>query len=461
MQNEEGETPLRTSTLVVFQKLSLGREAQSKMINLDVIKWTVDKLKVEGQILNSYSLEYAFALLMNLSLRTQGKRKFEELHSDALNVLNEFLEHENSEVRTYVNGTLYCILERPKIREEARSLNMDEVLRILSKKFEPRFKRQIDYILDQLEGDKEGEGEGEADIKDDNSSDALDGNSEEGEFADVESIDSEGDDYSNYEDEEDDFSKIPLQGEEAEMFPRGEKWLMQEFLLDDNEEANKQDMILYSKVEEYNEERRRRREIMEKKRMEESMTSSRDQDAHLDKPHMRPLTPSKVPSQKYKDKASVFEPDSSSRNMASDISRSRYEMQRTPPDRDVRVREALSPLSRNQHSVSSPAKSMKASAPMEASFERKEEEKEEKEEHGIYIDHNEDKQIIPKEENLQDQNQNKKENDEKLKDPEKQAEHQEAFTGKDKIRRTPPKESKLRYLREKKKKMQQKPHLYK
>ena len=153
MQEENGETSLRTSTLIVFQKLSLGREAQSQMIELDVIEWTINKLRIEGGILSSYSLEYAFALLMNLSLRTQGKKKFEELHSDTLKVLNEFLEHENSEVRTYVNGTLYCILERPKIREEAKALNMDQVLSYLSKKFEPRFKRQIDYILHQLEED--------------------------------------------------------------------------------------------------------------------------------------------------------------------------------------------------------------------------------------------------------------------------------------------------------------------
>jgi len=47
-----------------------------------------------------------------------------------------------------------------------------------------------------------------------------------------------------------------------------------------------------------------------------------------------------------------------------------------------------------------------------------------------------------------------------LKDPEKKAEFQEAFNAGEKIRRTPPREAKLRYLRDKKQKMKKMPHLY-
>lgn len=75
MKGEDGETQLRRSALVVFQKLSLGREAQSQMIKLDVIKWTVKMLQVESGTLPDYTLEYSTALLMNLSLRSQGKKK--------------------------------------------------------------------------------------------------------------------------------------------------------------------------------------------------------------------------------------------------------------------------------------------------------------------------------------------------------------------------------------------------
>lgn len=74
--------------------------------------------------MTDYSIEYATALLMNLSLRDAGKDKCEEPDIELLNVLNNLVEHENLQVRTYVNGTLYSIFTRPKIREEANALGM-------------------------------------------------------------------------------------------------------------------------------------------------------------------------------------------------------------------------------------------------------------------------------------------------------------------------------------------------
>jgi len=49
------------------------------MIDLDVIRWVVNLLKTEGNVLTDNYLEYATALLMNLTLRSQGKRKCEEI----------------------------------------------------------------------------------------------------------------------------------------------------------------------------------------------------------------------------------------------------------------------------------------------------------------------------------------------------------------------------------------------
>jgi hypothetical protein len=43
-------------------------------------------------------------------------------------VLSDLVEHDNLQVRTYVNGTLYSIFTRKKLREEAKSLGMREVL---------------------------------------------------------------------------------------------------------------------------------------------------------------------------------------------------------------------------------------------------------------------------------------------------------------------------------------------
>ena len=55
-------------------------------------------------------MEYLTALLLNLSLRTIGKDKFESVKHTALVILKDLMDHPNEDLRTYVNGTLYSIL---------------------------------------------------------------------------------------------------------------------------------------------------------------------------------------------------------------------------------------------------------------------------------------------------------------------------------------------------------------
>ena len=93
-----------------------------------MIKWISNVIKSEGENLSDYSIEYATALLMNLSLRAAGKDKCEDPSIELLRVLNDLVEHDNLQVRTYVNGTLYSIFTRKKLREEAKELGIPEVL---------------------------------------------------------------------------------------------------------------------------------------------------------------------------------------------------------------------------------------------------------------------------------------------------------------------------------------------
>jgi LisH domain-containing protein ARMC9 len=88
------------------------------MIQFDVIKWIVETIRDELDSLCDYTLEYATALLMNLSLRVEGKNKCEEI-PDILSILNELIESENLQVRTHVNGTLYSILTRKSLKQLA------------------------------------------------------------------------------------------------------------------------------------------------------------------------------------------------------------------------------------------------------------------------------------------------------------------------------------------------------
>jgi len=131
LKDEQGDTHLRQNALGALQKFSLRRKPQTIMIQLDLIKWISAVLRNEADQLTDYSIEYATALLMNLSLRDAGKDKCEEPDIELLNVLNDLVEHENLQVRTYVNGTLYSIFTRKKLREEAKELGMPEVLQYL------------------------------------------------------------------------------------------------------------------------------------------------------------------------------------------------------------------------------------------------------------------------------------------------------------------------------------------
>jgi hypothetical protein len=128
LHSENADTSLRQNALGTLQKFSLRKKPQTIMIQLDMIKWIANVLQNEGQSLSDYSIEYATALLMNLSLRAAGKDKCEDPEIDLLTVLNELVEHENLQVRTYVNGTLYSIFTRKKLREKAKPLGMVESL---------------------------------------------------------------------------------------------------------------------------------------------------------------------------------------------------------------------------------------------------------------------------------------------------------------------------------------------
>jgi LisH domain-containing protein ARMC9 len=65
------------------------------MIQLDMIKWIAGVLSSEIESLSDYSIEYATALLMNLSLRNIGKDKCEKPDIELLHVLSNLVEHEN------------------------------------------------------------------------------------------------------------------------------------------------------------------------------------------------------------------------------------------------------------------------------------------------------------------------------------------------------------------------------
>nr|XP_029490908.1 lisH domain-containing protein ARMC9 [Oncorhynchus nerka] len=149
------------------------RSQQSAMIEDGLIDWLVDELQ-DSDCLSDYTLEYAVALLMNLCLRTRGKRKCAENPKYVLKVLTDLLGHENHEIRPYVNGTLYSILCIPAVREEAKEMSMEEILHCYSKEENPELNRQIEFIIKQLNSGEETEEGPESDDEEEDDDDEED-----------------------------------------------------------------------------------------------------------------------------------------------------------------------------------------------------------------------------------------------------------------------------------------------
>ncbi|XP_012728038.2 lisH domain-containing protein ARMC9 isoform X1 [Fundulus heteroclitus] len=173
LRKEDKDSLTRENVLVALQKLSLRRSQQTAMIADNLVGWLVDELQ-DSDCLSDYTLEYSAALLMNLCLRTRGKRKCAENAKHVLKVLTDLLGHENHEIRPYVNGALYSILCIPSVRQEAREMSIEEILRCYNKEENPDLNRQIEFIIKQLNsGDEEGPESDDEEEEDDNDEDLM------------------------------------------------------------------------------------------------------------------------------------------------------------------------------------------------------------------------------------------------------------------------------------------------
>ncbi|XP_037401388.1 lisH domain-containing protein ARMC9 isoform X1 [Pygocentrus nattereri] len=170
LHTEEKDSVARENVLGALQKLSLRRVHQSTLIRQGLIGWLVDELQ-DSDSLSDYTLEYAVALLMNLCLRTPGKRRCTERAKHVLKVLTDLLGHENHEIRPYVNGALYSILSVPTIRLEAKEMSMEEILHCYTKEENPELNRQIEFIIKQLNSEEEPQDELESDDEEDEDGD--------------------------------------------------------------------------------------------------------------------------------------------------------------------------------------------------------------------------------------------------------------------------------------------------
>jgi hypothetical protein len=101
-------------------------------------------------ILTEYSIEYGAALLMNLCLRSRGKQDACQNAAQTLKVLNELIDHDNNQVKTYVNGCLYSLFSEPLMRREAQKSGMESQLQYLKQNSDDTLARQIEFVITKL-----------------------------------------------------------------------------------------------------------------------------------------------------------------------------------------------------------------------------------------------------------------------------------------------------------------------
>ena len=155
MISDNTDTPLRQNCLGALQKFSLRNEAQNKLIELNIIHYLTDIYMFQADTLSEYSIEYGLALLMNLSLRKEGKEKYEAIGEKIINILIKFLKYENIQILTCVNGILFSLIKKKKIKILAKEMGIVDCLNELKRLKNEQINKQIKYIQDELSKDSE------------------------------------------------------------------------------------------------------------------------------------------------------------------------------------------------------------------------------------------------------------------------------------------------------------------
>ena len=166
MIREKTDSDLRQKCLGTIQKFTLRAQPQNKLIELNVIHYIVNLFAYEADSLSDYTIEYGLALIMNLSLRKAGREKFEAIADKTIQILQKFMDKDNIQVLTCINGTLYSLLKKQKFKIEARNKGLD--IKLKNAKIEnQQLKKQITYILEELDKPPEEEEEYDENFEED------------------------------------------------------------------------------------------------------------------------------------------------------------------------------------------------------------------------------------------------------------------------------------------------------
>ena len=87
---------------------------------------------------------------MNLSLRKEGKEKFEAVGEKIINIVTKFMKYENIEILTCINGILFSLLKKPKIKKLVKERGLGAEIQQLKNLKNEQIIRQINCIQEEL-----------------------------------------------------------------------------------------------------------------------------------------------------------------------------------------------------------------------------------------------------------------------------------------------------------------------
>ncbi|XP_034187892.2 lisH domain-containing protein ARMC9 isoform X2 [Osmia lignaria lignaria] len=133
--------------IAMLQKLSLRKQQRLYMIENGLVEWLIHHLHDQCRIMDSYRLEYATALLMNLSLHHVAQKRASAMASLLISTLITLLLMDHASALPYVNGALNNFLTNYKINEEAKKMKFSSMLEQYSKYKTGEIRKHLDHIL--------------------------------------------------------------------------------------------------------------------------------------------------------------------------------------------------------------------------------------------------------------------------------------------------------------------------
>ncbi|XP_023320211.1 lisH domain-containing protein ARMC9 [Eurytemora carolleeae] len=168
------ETPIVEMIVATLQKLSLKFGVRKKLLKLGLVRWLGGVYLQDWKKQRQYSLEYSTALLMNLCLHRKGKEDCIPIAEELLNTLLNLASSPISQIKPYVNGTLYSLLSNSVIKDISRRTQVQEKLSSLVQRSELEVRQQLEYILEMVENSEDSDSDQEQESSEEDSGDGTD-----------------------------------------------------------------------------------------------------------------------------------------------------------------------------------------------------------------------------------------------------------------------------------------------